>query len=225
MIPAMIVHVSAGAVGILSGTAALSVAKGERLHRAFGNVFFVSMLTMSALATYLAIVIPHHEGNIGGGAFTFYLVATAWATVRRKEGTIGRFEIGAFFVALIASAAAVIYAVAATRNPALQPEGTPLPALYIFASVATLAAALDLKVILRGGISGAPRIARHVWRMCIALFVGTGSFFIGQQKVMPALMHGSPIFFVLGFAPLLVMIFWLLRVRLTGRFRSEAVAA
>jgi hypothetical protein len=48
--------------------------------------------------------------------------------------------------------------------------------------------------------------------MCAALFVATGSFFIGQQKVMPAFIQGSPVLFILGLAPLILMIFWLVRV-------------
>ncbi len=75
---------------------------------------------------------------------------------------------------------------------------------------------LDLNMILRGGVSGVRRLARHVWRMCTALFIASGSFFIGQQKVMPAFMHGSPILFALGLAPLPLMIFWLIRVRRGG---------
>jgi hypothetical protein len=79
-------------------------------------------------------------------------------------------------------------------------------------------AALDLRMILRGGISGPPRLARHIWRMCTALFVATGSFFIGQPQVFPAALRGSPILFSLGLAPLGFMIFWLFRVRAKGGF-------
>jgi hypothetical protein len=80
-------------------------------------------------------------------------------------------------------------------------------------------------MIPRGGISGARRIARHLWRMCLALFSAAGSFFIGQQKVMPAFMHGSPILLALGISPLFVMVFWLIRVRLTNWSKPNAVAA
>ena len=41
----------------------------------------------------------------------------------------------------------------------------------------------------------------HLWRMCLGLFIATGSFFIGQQDDMPAFIQGSPILFILGFAP------------------------
>jgi len=76
---------------------------------------------------------------------------------------------------------------------------------------------LDFKVILVGGTSGARRIERHLWRMCAALFFAASFFFIGQQKVMPSYMHGSPILLAPEIAVLGSMIFWLLRVRLSSR--------
>lgn len=53
----------------------------------------------------------------------------------------------------------------------------------------------------------------NLWRMCFAFFVATGSFFLGQQDVMPQAVRGSPILFVLAFAPFALMLFWLVRVR------------
>lgn len=32
----------------------------------------------------------------------------------------------------------------------------------------------------------------HFWRMCAALFIAAGSFFLGQQKVILVWMRGSP---------------------------------
>ena len=92
--------------------------------------------------------------------------------------------------------------------------------LYVFAIVGAIAAAGDLKMILRGGLSGSARIARHLWRMSAALTIASGSFFLGQQGIMPAFMRGSPWLFVPVIAPLLLMVFWLIRVRLTPWFKS-----
>ena len=113
----------------------------------------------------------------------------------------------------------------AASDPARILGGQPVQALYLATAVAALAAALDLNMILRGGLSGAARVARHLWRMCVALFIATGSFFLGQQQVFPAALRGSPILLLLALAPLAVMIFWLLRVRLGGRTRVTAEAA
>jgi hypothetical protein len=210
--PALIVHIGAASVGLLSGTIALSVRKGGRLHRLAGHIFFVSMLIMSFFAAYLAFLISQ-RGNALGGIFTFYLVATGWMTVRRRAGRIGRFEIVALFAALGAAATGLIFGLAARDSPTGLLDGVAPPNYFVVGGLAVFAATLDLKVTLRGGISGVPRVARHVWRLCVGLFVATGSFFLGQQKVMPAFMQGSPYLMVPAFAPLVLMIFWLLRIR------------
>jgi hypothetical protein len=224
MSPLLIFHIGAGSLAIVSGAAALSVRKGERLHRAFGTVFSLSMLAMSPIGAYLAVFVPQ-RASVAVGIFTFYLVATGWMTMRRKDGSIGLFEYGAFFVALGAAVSLVIFGLQAANSPTGLLDRYPPPPYYVFASFAAFAAALDLKMILRGGISGAQRIARHVWRMCFALFFAAAFFFVGQQKVMPAWMQGSPILFVPAIAPLVLMIFWLIRVRLTNWSRGRMLAS
>jgi hypothetical protein len=66
------------------------------------------------------------------------------------------------------------------------------------------------------------RIARHLWRMCFAFFFAAGSFFLGQQKVMPPWMHGAWYLYVLALFPLAAMAFWLIRVRIGRRFKTAA---
>ena len=65
------------------------------------------MLTMAMMATGLAIL-NQQRSNTTGGILAFYLVSTAWMTVRRKEGTVGRFEYGALFAALCVGATLLI---------------------------------------------------------------------------------------------------------------------
>ena len=231
MSPLLIVHIGAGCLGILSGFAAVSAPKGARLHRGFGTVFVTSILTTSALAVYLALFVPPtHSGgappsaSASVGILTFYLAATAWMTVRRKEAGIGLFEYGALAGAVAVAAALLIFGLHSASNPKERLQGFPAR-YYVFASFAAFGAALDLKVILRHGIFGAPRIARHVWRMCFALFFAAAFFFLGQQQVMPRFLRGSPVLFLPALAPLVLMIFWLLRVRLTKAFRNYPIAA
>jgi hypothetical protein len=226
----LILHIGAGTLGILSGTAAVSVAKGERLHRVFGTVFFLAMLTVATLAVYLALFVPPtHAGgappnaSVSVGMLTIYLVATGWMTVRRKQRLTGLFEKGGLFVALTIAAALLVFGLLAARMPLARP-GSYVP-YFVFASFAAVAAAFDVKVVLKGGISGAARIARHLWRMCFALFFAAAFFFLGQPQVMPAFVHGSPILFVPALAPLVLMVFWLARVRLTSWFTRTATAS
>ena len=75
--PVLIFHISAGTVGLLSGTAAMIFRKGSRGHVLAGRVFVASMLSMGAAAVYLAIV-RHQPSNIGGGFLTVYLIGTPW---------------------------------------------------------------------------------------------------------------------------------------------------
>jgi hypothetical protein len=106
---AYIVHVGAGTLGLVSGMVAAFARKGGRLHRTAGNFFFASMTVMAAFAAYLGIVVPDHI-NIFIATFTAYLVATAWLTVRRKEGTIGLAEKITLAVAIVLCAPFAILA-------------------------------------------------------------------------------------------------------------------
>lgn len=204
----LFLHIAGGSVAIVSGTMALAFRKGGRAHVLAGNVFFVSMLVMAGIGALVAPFLLTAQGNpklfdSAAGFFTCYLVVTSWLTVRRKAGTIGRAEVAAFLYASFLAAAIVL--VGTGRE---EPTG-----YYAMGGIIALAAAFDLKVILNRGISGGPRIARHLWRMCLALFVAVGSFFLGQQRVMPEFMQGSSWLSVPPLAVLAAMLFWLLRLR------------
>jgi len=211
-------HVGSGGIAILSGAGALVARKGGRLHRRFGTAFFVAMLTMGSAATLLAAVAVErgHLGqiaNVFGGGFAVYLVTTGWLTVRRDEGVVGRAEIAGCAGVLVIAAVALFWLLPTALGPEGKAQGVPVAAPIILAGVATLLGILDLKVLHAGGITGVSRTLRHLWRMCLGLFIAAGSFFIGQQQDMPAFMQGSPILLLLGFAPLIAMIFWLFAVR------------
>ncbi len=211
-------HIAGGSIAILAGAAAVAVRKGGGSHRLAGHVFFVSMLVMATIGAAVAPFLASAQGDPKRSdaivaAFTCYLVATGWATVRRKAGTVGAFEKGAFAFAALLATLSILIGMQATGDPDGLVGGSPGQAYFVLGGIIALAAALDLKVILQGGTTGAPRLARHLWRMCVAFFIATGSLFIGQQDILPAAVRGSPVLFVLGFAPFGVMAFWLVRLR------------
>ena len=180
----LLLHIIFGAISLLSGLAALSVRKGERLHRGFGNVFFGSMLGMSASGALLALM-NMERINIVVGVLTFYLVATAWATVKRNEGEFGLFEFLACPVALAIGIWGITLGVEAMNSKFGYIDGEMIPygAYFFFGSMATLAALLDIKMFISKGVFGKYRIARHLWRMCFAMLIATASFFLGQSQV------------------------------------------
>ncbi|HEY1632755.1 MAG TPA: DUF2306 domain-containing protein [Rhizomicrobium sp.] len=221
-------HIGGGTLGMISGTAALFARKGSKAHAMAGTVFFVSMLCVATVGATVSPFLPtgplHELPNAIAGVMTFYLVATGWLTVKRKGGHIGGFEKGAFWVALTVFAMGIVFIAAALNSPTGTVGNTPPEAFFVFTLVGGIAAASDLRVILKGGIAGAPRIARHLWRMCTALTIAMGSFFLGQPKFVPAFLHGTSLIFVPVLVPLLMMAYWLLRVRLGPRFRARAAA-
>jgi hypothetical protein len=73
------------------------------------------MLIMSASASYIAFR-KSELVNAIVGVLTFYLVVTAWMTVRRKKGETGLFEAGAMLVALADGSAALTFGWQATSD-------------------------------------------------------------------------------------------------------------
>src|ERR1700737_1212187 len=132
--PLVFMHICAATIGLLSGAPALFSRKGSRLHRTAGNVFFISILSMSASGAYMAAFIEPAMINVVVGVLTFYWDATGLK------------------------------------------DGIPAAGYFVFGSVALLAAALDVGMFIRGGVSGVHRIARHLWRMCFAMLITTISF-------------------------------------------------
>lgn len=150
------------------------------------------------------------------------MVATSWLTARRRNGEAGVLERAGLAVALACSASMLTFGLMALSAANGKLDGLPAAAHFPFVFVAALAAALDLNFILRGRLERRQRVARHLWRMCAALFIAAASFFLGQQDEFPAALRGLPIWFVPPFLTLAVMIFWILRVRFAAAFGRPA---
>ena len=202
----MWVHIAGGTIALAAGAVAVAVRKGGGSHASAGIWFSVSMLVLGVTA---AILEPFRSppGSPVGGIMVCYFVATGWMSARRREGRPGRIE--KLACALVLGGAALIAwgGLAGATTPA-----GPAP-VFIFAGVCLLAGLLDLNAILRRKLTAAQRLSRHVWRICVAFFIATGSFFLGQQDVMPEPVRGSLWLFVPAFAPFAVMAFWLVRLR------------
>lgn len=219
----LVLHIGGATIAILSGWASILARKGGRLHRAAGDLFCVAMLVMAAVGGAVSSFMPAARwSNTTAAVFTLYLVATSWTAARRAPGEIGRLEPAAF------SVAAVLAVTGVSGAAGLHLFGErPDASIYVFASLSALAAVCDLRVLASGGLAGAARVARHLWRMSLALIIATASFFLGQQKFLPVPVRGTllPALPVLGALGLLI--FWMIRVRgpavarLRTAFRQE----
>jgi uncharacterized membrane protein len=217
---ALVIHFSAGLMGLTSGFLAIMVAKGGRLHRRAGMVFVCSMITLGFFAAGIALY-ERNFGSVIGGAFTAYLVFTAFTTVRPLTGRYARAVAVALMIAASALALAqFIFGAIALDSPKRMLNGVPAGMILFLATVTLLAAIGDWRLLRAGSIAGTRRIARHLWRMCFGLFIASGSFFLGQMKFLPESLRIMPLLGALGVAPLIVLLYWMWRVRLRKRLQG-----
>jgi hypothetical protein len=218
------IHIAAGMAALAAGGLAIAMRKGGSAHAAAGRAFCASMLVLGVTASILSPLKSPPESPVGG-LVVCYFVATAWRTARWRAGTPGWFEKIACAVGL-SMGIAILGAGLALANAPMPPSAPPGPgALLALGAICLLAGLLDLRFILRGALTPTQRISRHLWRMSFAFFIATGSFFLGQQDVMPQAVRGSPVLIVLAVAPIVLMLFWLVRVRRSRPFAAARPTA
>jgi hypothetical protein len=231
----LLVHILAGSVGLLSGTAAIIFRKGSPRHILAGKIFVAAMLSMGVGAVYLGIV-KHQPGNVGGGILTVYLIGTGWFTARRRDGETSRWDWVAFLIPLALGIFTWMTGIRILRSGATSEGGVPVGMTFFMGTIMFLAAAGDVRMLLRGGLYGAKRIARHLWRMCFGLFIASGSFFLGPSnrplrllsrvglgQHLPAALFSIALYLTLTLLPLILLIFWLIRVRFTKAYKGSSI--
>ena len=125
-------------------------------------------------------------------------------------------------VALAAAAFKFAFGYAAWHSANGRFDRIPALAYFFFGAVALLAGLLDARMLLAGSIEGAHRLARHLWRMSFALWIAATSFFLGQAKVIPEPLRNFKLLLIPVVMILITMIYWLVRVRRSGRRQAAA---
>lgn len=219
----VLVHVIAGGLALLFGFVALSAAKGARLHRKTGMLFVYAVLTMALTGTVMA-ALKSQSGNVIGGVLTLYLVTTSLLAVRPPSEAIRRIELVAMLVALALGITCVTYGFEALASPKGTRSGIPFVVFFMFATVALLGVIGDLRKIRAGALKGAPRLVRHLWRMCYAFWIATSSFFLGPRervaKILPEVLITPALLALPVVAVIVVMLYWLWRVRIRRNFKG-----
>jgi hypothetical protein len=216
----LIIHATAGSIAILTGFSALSLRKSSKQHRTVGNIFVLAILFLGLTGVYIAYSRSIMLSFVNG-IFLCYFVGTAWMTVKRKAGTLGRFEWVAFFVALAIFGMLVNFAIEASQSPNGKLNGFGSETFYFFAIVAFIAGIMDLKMIVNGGIKGSHRIIRHLWRMCFPMFMATAAFFLGQAKLIPEPARKIEFLAIPVVIVLLSMIYWIIRVLYSKKYQAN----
>ena len=210
------IHIAAGGLAIVLGAVALSVKKGGTIHRRIGRLFVCAMIVMGFTASILGFLKSPTDGNVFAGFMTLYFVGTALTTVRPATSWTRGFNVAALFVAVGLGLGDVSAGIEAFNSPGRVRNGVPFFMLFFIAAIMIVAALGDARVMRSGMPPGGPRLARHLWRMCFALFIAAGSFFSVRErvaKILPGLfatapMRALPILLLFG-----AMFYWLWRVR------------
>ena len=214
------IHIAAGALAMILGAVALTAKKGGRIHRRSGFLFVGAMLVMAVTAAILGIRNGAADANVGAALMTAYFVGTALTTVRPVTRWTTRINVAALVLALGLALLMILGAVDAIASSELSPGGVPrrvIGVMSLFLAVVLLLASVgDIRVLRFGPPRGGPRLARHLWRMCFALFIAAGSFFSIRERVATILpeplttgpMRLLPILLLFG-----AMFYWLWKVR------------
>ncbi len=219
MTPIMLVHILGGSIALMAGAGALIVRKGSRWHARIGTAFFASMLVMTLTGAVIATLKPD-RGTAMIGILTCYLVITAWTAARQRDGKPVWADRAALFHGLGVTAMLLLYGVMGMNDPDGRLDSLPWQVHFVFGSIGVLAVALDLSFLTRGQLTGAQRIGRHLWRMCVVLLIAASSFFRGQQDEFPDAIRGWAIWNLPPLAVLAALIFWGFRVRFSKAFRK-----
>jgi uncharacterized membrane protein len=214
------IHIASGALAIVLGAIALSVKKGGTIHRRSGMLFVYAMLVMGTTASILEFLKSARATNMVAALMSLYFVGTALTTVRPPSRWTRIINVAALTVASGLALLSIAGGVKAISAPGLSSGGVPFRTIgvmsFILATVLLLSAIGDIRIMRSGTLTGGKRLARHLWRMCFALFIAAGSFFSIRHRVAKILpeplttgpMRALPI--LLLFA---AMFYWLWRVR------------
>ena len=212
----MPIHIAGGSIAIITGYIAVFTGKGNNVHRKNGMWFVVAMIVLGVTATVIALV----RGGGATGYLPIYLVVTGLTTVRPFGDKQRVIDIACLLVAVFLAIATAASGFDIAMNHGGVRDGVPAGMVFFLATVTGLAALGDFRLVRRGTLQGARRIARHLWRMTFSLFIATGSFFLGQADELPEALRVWPALYVLALAPLVLLLYWMWRVRLRRSLRG-----
>src|SRR5262249_51208976 len=140
----------------------------------------------------------------------------ALTTVRPVSPWTRPINVAALGVAVGSALVDVMGGFVALNTPRGFLNGVPFLMFFFLAAVLTLAALGDVRVMRIGVPKGRPRLARHLWRMCFALFIAAGSFFSVRErvaKILPAPFTTGPMRMLPILLVFAAMFYWLWKVR------------
>jgi len=215
----LLVHVSGGSVALIAGAVGLISKKGSLLHRQAGKLFVLSMFIMAITGASIAYFTSVYI-SVLAGSLSLYLVLSAWITGIRRSAKTRYYEASIFSFGLLVLSLGLYLSWRAYHGVTdILPEYTiPAGVYYVFTLFVLLGVIGDIIVLIKGGASGKYRIARHLWRMCIPLYIAAGSLFDGQRDIFPAALQDSFYLEIPAYLVFLTMLFWLAKLWIPSKY-------
>lgn len=208
----LLLHIAGGAIGIVSGWIASASAKGRKLHRFSGRTFFFAMLVSYSIAACVAPFLDSGaRANTLAALLALYLLFSGVSAARRRRFEASHAERVGLLVAILVTGMAAWFGLEAIQESALPVDGSPPEAFAALIIVGLFAILGEARVLVRGHLSGADRVKRHLWRLCASFFVASGSLFVGQSRIFPDWFNATALPDLLAFAPVIIMAYFLLR--------------
>ena len=217
------IHIASGALAVLAGAWALVARKGGLQHRRGGQVFAGSMALSAATGATIGLLVPDQRITFYAGLLTLYLIASGVLAARRSAP--GKRWPEAVLAVAGAAIAATLLAMAwfASASADGSYAGYPTVAYGFLGGIALLGSGFDVRrlVTRQRTPERRSRISQHLWRMSVAFFIAAGSAFTGPGAgAFPEWLRESGALSIPEPAILLVMLFWLVRLR----FKRGAVS-
>ena len=208
-------HILTGTIALMSGAISFLVKKGGKLHRKSGLAFVFSMVVMTLSGALLAFL-SGEKLNMVAGLVTFYLVVTAYLSVNHPKARARLTHSVFMTVGFVVGAYAIYIGLTAINNGLTSIDGNPVQVLLIFGAISCLAAASDIRLLLKKRLMHKSQLVRHIWRIGLAMFIAAASFFLGQAQVFPEAMRHIAILAGPVLLVLCLTLYWVIRVSIWG---------
>ncbi|MCW8109394.1 hypothetical protein OPS25_12865 [Alteromonas ponticola] len=217
-------HIGAGVVGILTGFMTSLTVKGGRIHKVSGRVFVVAMFVCYLLAALVAPFLDTQQStNFVAAILALYLLITGTSAAIRKEFIAGVGEKFGLVLAILITSLGVTFMVFSYQSPNGSFDGSPAQAYVLFVVVGSLAVVGEINVLVRKTLSTKARIRRHLWRMCMSLFIASGSLFFGQAQMFPEWFNASLLPMAFGFFPFAILLIYIVKMSIPTRLLRRRI--
>ncbi len=208
-----VLHITSGAIGLLTGYLTILLRKGDPQHKRIGKVYIWAMLTLGVTGSIVAFArdIPLSMMN---ALVVCYFVLSSLSTIRNPIHSTTVYDKLLMVSAWLITSGFLYFIVQVSRSETGQLGGFGSGAYIAFGSVMLCAAIADVRYLLKSGLSRKQRLVRHLWRMLFPLFMASAAFFLGQASLFPQSIRAIEILVIPVAFVILSLLYWTAKVSL-----------